>query len=206
MKLSKLNQESSKRLKHSIAIQRLHQLAMNRKASPYSDIHSDTLRILDSIYNWSMNGGRWVKLFECGTSTKMLEFTKLVKELMYSNSVLGSSQPWSNGRVFVDFWDEHRTDFFKKVDKLHEEFCEPKTYGSAIARQAFIRPQDICPGMEITFEFFAETGEPKSVTATVVECDNKICVVGPFTIETLIGREIIEKHIVPINGIRSVKR
>lgn len=195
-------------------------LRVAQAAEPFSDIHRDHIRILDQIYNWSQNGSRWVKLFECGTVTNAMQFSKMVKDLMNECSVLGASQLWSNGRVFIDFWDEHRSNFHETVDKLHDTHFEFNArYASKKRKKAFIRVIDIAIGDYVTFVYETTAGEIKNVSASVIKILNDefgpLFKVSDFVVNAVSHKELhpfmnkqetIRNYVVPLEDIISLKK
>ena len=87
---------------------------------PGADIHDDLDALLRTVYMWTESGGRHVKLYECKMQDQAMSFSKRLKDFMAASEILGSTQLYSEGRIFVDFWDSANSTVGSEIDTIFE--------------------------------------------------------------------------------------
>lgn len=106
-------------------IQALHKLDRAVRLArmlPDADVHDNLDALRRAPYIWTESAGRHSKLFECGRQQLAIAFGKSLKDFFAVRGIQGSYQLWSDGKVFIDFFDNHNTKLYNQIDSIHRNF------------------------------------------------------------------------------------
>lgn len=111
-------------MSQDVALKKLIKAKRIARTIPGADIHDDLDALFNTVYRWTESGGRHVKLYECGLQQYAMQFSKILKEWFAVERILGSTQLYSEGRIFVDFWGPASSQAGRQIDEIHADLMK----------------------------------------------------------------------------------